>query len=179
MSRQARDAVDRIVAQWQAVRPDVDSSPIHVIGRVSRLSRLIDRGLAENFARFGIESWMYDVLATLRRGGEPYELPAGELVRQTMVTTGAITNRIDRLEQRGLVERTGADDRRKVIVRLTAEGRRLVDDVVGAHLATERTILADLSAHQQRELATLLRVVLLTLGDQAHIDGDARGRVRR
>jgi DNA-binding MarR family transcriptional regulator len=96
-----------------------------------------------------------------------------------MVTTGAITNRIDRLEQRGLVERTGADDRRKVIVRLTAEGRRLVDDVVGAHLATERTILADLSAHQQRELATLLRVVLLTLGDQAHIDGDARGIVDR
>ena len=78
------------------------SSPIDVIGRVSRLSRLIDRRLAENFARFGLEDWMYDVLATLRRRGEPYELTAGELVRQSMVTTGAITNRIDRLEQRGL-----------------------------------------------------------------------------
>ena len=114
-----QDAVDRIVGQWNAVRPDVDVSPISVIGRLSRLSRLVDRRLAENFGRFGIEAWMYDVLATLRRTGEPYELTAGELVRQTMVTTGAITNRVDRLEQRGLVERTRTEDRRKVVVRLT------------------------------------------------------------
>ena len=102
--------------------PDV--SPIEVIGRVSRLSRLIDRRLAENFARHGLENWMYDVLATLRRSGPPYELMAGELVGQTMVTTGAITNRIDRLEQRGFVERDTAQDRRKVIVRLTAQACR-------------------------------------------------------
>ena len=101
------------------MRPDVDLSPVAVIGRVSWLSRLVDRRLAENFARFGIEAWMYDVLATLRRSGEPYELTAGDLVRQTMVTTGAITNRIDRLEERGLVERDRTDDRRKVVVRLT------------------------------------------------------------
>ena len=119
MAGQRQDAVDRIVGQWNAVRPDIDSSPIGVIGRVSRLSRLIDRRLAENFARFGIEAWMYDVLATLRRNGAPYELTAGELVGQSMVTTGAITNRIDRLEARGLVERTRTDDRRKVVVRLT------------------------------------------------------------
>ena len=96
---QRQDAVDRIVGQWNAVRPDIDSSPIGVVGR-SRLSRLIDRRLAENFARFGIEAWMYDVLATLRRNGVSYELTAGELVGQSMVTTGAITNRIDRLEAR-------------------------------------------------------------------------------
>lgn len=159
--------VDRITSQWHAVRPDIDSSPIHVIGRVSRLSRLVDRRLAENFSRHGIESWMYDVLATLRRSGEPYELTAGDLVRQTMVTTGAITNRIDRLEQRGFVERASADDRRKVIVRLTAPGLMLVDDVVEGHMATEREILADLSPRQQRDLANLLRVTLLTLGDRA------------
>jgi DNA-binding MarR family transcriptional regulator len=133
---------------------------------VSRLSRLVDRRLAENFARFGIESWMYDVLATLRRSGEPYELTAGDLVRQTMVTTGAITNRIDRLEERGLVERAGAEDRRKVIVRLTAAGLALVDGVVEAHMATEREILAPLSARQQRDLAALLRTTLLGLGDR-------------
>jgi DNA-binding MarR family transcriptional regulator len=162
---QEHDAVDRITSQWNAVRPDVDVAPIEVIGRVSRLSRLIDRGLAENFARHGIEAWMYDVLATLRRSGPPYELMAGDLVRQTMVTTGAITNRVDRLEQRGLVERASAGDRRKVIVRLTSEGLALVDEVVPGHLATERQMLGTLTSHQQRELVRLLRTVLLGLGD--------------
>lgn len=165
MARQPTDAVDRVIAQWDAVRPDLDSSPVGVIGRVSRLSRLVDRRLGENFARFGIESWMYDVMATLRRSGEPYELTAGDLVRQTMVTTGAITNRIDRLVERGLVERAGAADRRKVIVRLTDRGRELVDEVVVDHLATEREILATLSPRQQAELTTLLRSLLITLGD--------------
>jgi DNA-binding MarR family transcriptional regulator len=161
------DSVDRIVSQWNSVRPDLDMTPINVIGRVSRLSRLVDRVLATNFARAGIESWMYDVLATLRRSGEPYELAAGELVRQTMVTTGAITNRIDRLEGRGLVERVGAADRRKVIVRLTQRGLDLVEEVVDAHMATERDILDALSPRQQRELASLLRTTLLALGDHA------------
>jgi DNA-binding MarR family transcriptional regulator len=167
MAKEQPDAVDRITEQWSAVRPDVDVSPIHVIGRVSRLSRLIDRRLAENFARFGIEDWMYDVMATLRRSGEPYELTAGDLVRQAMVTTGAITNRIDRLEQRGLVERASADDRRKVIVRLTKKGFAMVEEVSVAHLATEREILGALSARQQGELAKLLRIMLLALGDHA------------
>ena len=165
MARPPTDAVDRVIAQWDAVRPDLDSSPIGVIGRVSRLSRLIDRRLGENFARFGIENWMYDVLATLRRTGEPYELTAGDLVRQTMVTTGAITNRIDRLVERGLVERAGAEDRRKVIVRLTDRGRELVDDVVDHHLDTEREILSTLSPRQQADLTTLLRALLVGLGD--------------
>jgi DNA-binding MarR family transcriptional regulator len=166
VARQQRDSVDRITSQWNAVRPDVDVSPVSVIGRVSRLSRLVDRRLAENFARHGIENWMYDVLATLYRSGEPQELTAGDLVRQTMVTTGAITNRIDRLEQRGLVERASADDRRKVIVRLTKPGRDLVEEVVITHLATEREILAALSPRQQQNLANLLRSVLLALGDE-------------
>jgi len=110
---------------------------------------------------------MYDVLATLRRSGEPYELTAGELVRQTMVTTGAVTNRIDRLEERGLVERTRTRDRRKVVVRLTQQGLDLVDGVVHPHMATEREILAALSPRQQAELARLLRTALLGLGDRA------------
>jgi DNA-binding MarR family transcriptional regulator len=167
------DAVDRITSQWQAIRPDLDVSPMRVIGRVSRLSRLIDRRLGENFARFGIENWMYDVLATLYRSGPPHELTAGELVGQTMVTTGAITNRIDRLAERGLVERAPAADRRKVIVRLTKRGIDLVDVVSGAHLATESEILAPLSDRQQGEFARLLRTILLSLGDRADA-GDAR-----
>jgi DNA-binding MarR family transcriptional regulator len=165
---QQGDAGDRVTAQWNAVRPDLDVAPIDVIGRVSRLSRLVDRLLGENFARFGIEAWMYDVLATLRRTGAPFELTAGELVRHTMVTTGAITNRIDRLEQRGLVERTGTADRRKVVVRLTARGVNLVDEVVGDHLRTEGEILASLSPRQRAVLAGLLRTTLLGLGDGAN-----------
>ncbi|MBI4933788.1 MAG: MarR family transcriptional regulator [Actinobacteria bacterium] len=166
MPRSSPDAVDRIVAQWGAARPEVDASPIEVIGRVSRLSRLVDKRLAENFARHGLENWMYDVLATLRRGGEPYELTAGDLVRQSMVTTGAITNRIDRLEERGLVERVSAADRRKVIVRLTPKGKALVDEVVHTHMATEEEILSALSPRQRADLAALLRTSLLALDDR-------------
>jgi DNA-binding MarR family transcriptional regulator len=169
MARQQQDAVDRITAQWNSVRPEVDMAPLNVIGRVSRLSRLVDRRLAENFGQYGLENWMYDVLATLRRSGEPYELTAGDLVRHAMVTTGAITNRIDRLAQLGLVVRASSDDRRKVIVRLTKKGLDLVDEVVGAHMSTERAILAQLSSRQQHDLANLLRIVLIGLGDHAEV----------
>ena len=171
MSTTPRDTVDRIIRQWDAVRPDVDSSPIEVIGRVSRLSRLIDQHLAENFARYDLDDWMYDVVATLRRSGEPYQLTAGDLMRQCMVTTGAMTNRIDRLEQRGLVERVATDDRRKVIVQLTKRGLDTVDEVVVAHMATEREILSSLSTRQQHELANLLRTTLVALGDHGETPG--------
>ena len=166
-----QDAVERIVGQWREQRPDLDVSPLEVIGRVSRLSRLIDRRLGENFAEHGIEAWMYDVMATLRRTGEPYELYAGDLVEQTMVTTGAITNRIDRLAERGLVERHhSTDDRRKVIVRLTPEGRRLVDEVAPGHYDVEQRMLASLSTSERSRLAGALRTVLLDLGDEAAPD---------
>ena len=165
MARTPPDAVDAITAQWAGIRPDLDVSPMQVIGRVSRLSRLIDRVLATNFAEHGLENWMYDVLATLRRTGAPYELTAGDLVRQTMVTTGAMTNRIDRLAERGLVERISGTDRRTVIVRLTDVGRALVDDVSATHMDTERQILAALTSTQQAQLADLLREMLVSLGD--------------
>lgn len=161
-----RDMVDRIAEQWRTVRPDIDSSPLEAIGRISRLSRLIDRRLGENFARHGIEAWMYDVLATLRRSGDPYQLTAGDLGDQTMITTGAMTNRIDRLEERGLVERdTAPDDRRKVVVRLTSVGLELVDDIAPGHLETEREILSALSPRQQEDLVAHLRRLLVGLGD--------------
>ncbi len=140
---------------------------MEVVGRVARLSRLNDRVLAENFARHDIEAWMYDVLATLRRSGEPHALTAGRLVSQTMVTTGAMTNRIDRLEQRGLVERVSAADRRKVIVRLTAAGKSLVDEVTPGHLRTADQLLGGLSTRQRTDLSRILRKLLLELGDTA------------
>lgn len=108
---------------------------------------------------------MYDVLATLRRNGAPYQLTAGQLVAQTMVTTGAMTNRVDRLAERGLVERLAGTDRRTVIVGLTKDGVRLVDRVVESHLDVERQLLSSLSPTQQRTLAASLRNVLVDLGD--------------
>lgn len=169
MARADRDAVDRIAEQWHMVRPELDVSPMEVIGRVSRLSRLVDRKLAENFARHGIEAWMYDVLATLRRSGEPYEMTAGDLGGQTMITTGAMTNRIDRLEGRGLVERdTAADDRRKVIVRLMPAGLALVDEIAPGHLDVERQILSPLTDRQRSQLIDILRSLLLGLDDRPH-----------
>jgi DNA-binding MarR family transcriptional regulator len=161
------DAVDRILEQWRDVRPDLDSAPIAVIGRLSRLSAIVDRRLAENFARHDLEAWMYDVLATLRRSGPPYELTTGELLEQSMVTTGAMTNRVDRLEQRGLVERSSVPgDRRKVLVRLTESGLDVVDEVVGGHLDTERELLQSLTPSQQATLERLLRTALIGLGDR-------------
>ena len=165
MARQHADAVDRIVEQWHEVRPRFDASPIHVVGRVSRLSRLVDKRLAVNFGEHGLENWMYDVLATLRRSGAPYELTAGDLVAQTMVTTGAMTNRIDRLQDLGYVERRPGTDRRTVIVGLTESGRTKVDDVSTSHMDTERELLGALSPKQQDQLASLLRTVLLSLDD--------------
>lgn len=170
MANNNRDVVDRIIRQWNRERSDVDASPLEVVGRVSRLSRLVDKVVGENFAKHGIEAWMFDVLATLRRSGKPFELAAGSLVRQTMVTTGAMTNRIDRLEQRGLVERVAAQDRRKVIVRLTPDGRDLVDAVVVTHMEIEQEILGPLSDRQRTDLAKHLRAILLHLGDTAATD---------
>lgn len=162
------DTVDQILQQWSDAVPELDVSAMAVIGRVSRLSRLIDRHLAENFAEHGIDNWMYDVLATLRRTGSPFELSPGELVEQTMVTTGAMTNRVDRLIERGYVERSHSDiDRRRIIVRLTASGRDLVDTVAPHHYALEAQLVGSLTSRQQQTLVSMLRTVLLDLGDTA------------
>src|SRR3954451_17130355 len=114
------DAVDDILAQWARERPDLDVSPMGIIGRISRLQMLLHRELREFFATRGLENWEFDVLAMLRRSGAPYELTAGALLKAAMVTSGAITNRIDRMEAKGLVERVrDAGDRRSVRIRLT------------------------------------------------------------
>lgn len=160
------DAVDQILAQWRRERPDVDVWPMGVVGRITRLSRLLDRELKEFFAGHGLERWEFDVLATLRRSGPPYELTAGALNRAAMVTSGAITNRIDRLAARGLVERVpDEEDRRSVRVRLTDQGRTTVDEIVGSHVANEMRLLAGLDPQERERLAGLLRGLLESLGD--------------
>ncbi|MGI5329767.1 MarR family winged helix-turn-helix transcriptional regulator [Actinomadura nitritigenes] len=160
------DAVDDILAQWARERPDLDVRPMGIIGRISRLQMLLHRELRGFFAERGLESWEFDVLATLRRSGAPYELTAGALLKAAMVTSGAITNRIDRMEAKGLVERVrDAGDRRSVLIRLTPHGLAVVDEAVGAHVENEARLLAPLGPSEREDLAGRLRVLLESLGD--------------
>ena len=164
MDETTRDAIDRIIDQWRQERPDLDYSPVEVIGRISRLSQILERGLDETFATFGLNRSGFDVLATLRRSGPPYRLTPTMLFRELLRSSGTMTNRIDRLEQAGLVRRIpDPDDRRGVLVELTPEGLDLLDRVADEHLSNERRLLAGLSSHDQRELAALLRKLLRSL----------------
>ena len=161
MARNARDEVDDLVEAWARERSDLDLRPVAVFSRISRLARHLDLARREAFSAHDIESWEFDVLAALRRAGEPYELSPGRLLRETLVTSGTMTNRVDRLAARGLVERSpDPDDRRGVIVRLRPEGKAAVDGAFEALLSAEAELLADLPASQQRELANLLRRLL-------------------
>ena len=155
------DEVDDIVARWQAERPDLDVTPLQVLSRVSRLARHLDRARRDAFTAHGLETWEFDVLSALRREGSPYQLSPGALLRATLVTSGTMTNRIDRLEAAGLVSRNrDPQDKRGVLVRLTDAGRRTVDAAMSDLLGRERAILAGLSSTAQRDLAGLLRRVL-------------------
>ena len=147
-----------IVAQWEAERPDIDASPMHVIGRISRLAADLDPLLAPVFTSHGLGDGEFDVLATLRRSGEPFELSPGDLGASMMVTSGAVTKRVDRLERSGLVTRRVSEvDARARLIRLTAKGRRLVDEAVVDHVANEERLLSGLSAAEREALAGLLR----------------------
>jgi DNA-binding MarR family transcriptional regulator len=152
------DEVDRIVAAWRRERPDLDVAPLEVLSRVTRIARHLDRDRASAFSGHGLETWEFDVLAALRRSGAPYQLSPGQLGSQTLVTSGTMTNRIDRLEARELVARhPDPDDGRGVLVRLTARGSTLVDTALAALLERERALLAGLDDDSRAELAQLLR----------------------
>jgi DNA-binding MarR family transcriptional regulator len=162
------DAVDAVTAQWRRERPDVDVWPMEVVGRVSRLSRLLERELRGPFAEHGLESFEFDVLATLRRSGAPYELTAGALLKAAMVTSGAITNRIDKLEAKGLVQRVrDSGDRRTVRIRLSERGLELIDELLVVHVANEARLLSGLAPADRDHLIVLLRGLLESLGDTA------------
>ena len=153
------DLVAAVIAQWQAERPDLDASPIGVIGRLSRVSRFVTDELVETYRSFGLGEGEFDILATLRRTGTPFALSPSELGDATMVTKGAVSKRLDSLEAKGLVAREAVEhDGRARVVRLTDAGLALIDDAIVAHLANERRILEALPEDDRAELERILTV---------------------
>lgn len=152
------DHVETIQQQWRTERPDLDVSPLGVIARLHRLADDLRTELVATYAEFGLGEGEFDVLATLRRQGEPFELAPGEIARRTMVTSGAVSKRIDRLEADALVERReAADDRRGRVVALTPAGRERIDAAFAAHVANEHRLLGPLDAQRRERLEELLR----------------------
>jgi DNA-binding MarR family transcriptional regulator len=158
----ASDEVDRIVGSWRRERPDLDFAPLQVLSRVARLSKHLDRARRTAFSRSELESWEFDVLSALRRAGAPYELSPKALLQQTLVSSGTMTNRIDRLVGRGLVtRRTDPHDGRGVLVGMTPGGLERVDTAITRLLDAEAELLSTLSPVDQERLAGLLRKLSL------------------
>src|SRR5690242_12898146 len=162
-----RDEVDDLVAAWRAQRPDLDVEPMQVLSRISRLARHLDIARRGAFAEHGLESWELDVLSALRRQGPPFQLTPGALLRATLVTSGTMTNRIDRLAAANLVRREpDPRDKRGVLVTLTERGREAVDAALTDLLERENALLSRLGPEQRKVLADLLRTLLVPFDEE-------------
>ncbi|MFC7495175.1 MULTISPECIES: MarR family winged helix-turn-helix transcriptional regulator [unclassified Nocardioides] len=151
------DHVGRIMAQWASERPDLDVSPQGIIGRLHRLAAHLTEELVAVYGRYGLGEGEFDVLATLRRSGTPYELTPGELAAQTMVSSGAVTKRVDRCAEQGWVTRRVSDnDARGRVVALTGAGRAVIDEAFTAHMANEHRLVGALDQMERARLAHLL-----------------------
>lgn len=159
------DHVDFVTSQWAKERPDLDVSAMGIIGRASRLYLAYQKGMQENFAVFGLNAAKFDVLATLRRAGAPYALSPGDLLKATMVASGTMTNRIDRLEKDGLVQRSvNPEDSRSFLIALTDKGLKLTDAAVEAHVATQTRLVSGLTHEEQAAFKALLSKALAAAG---------------
>lgn len=166
-----QDEVDGLIEAWGRERPDLDNASLAVFSRVSRLARHLERARKATFAAHELEAYEFDVLTALRRAGAPYELSPGALVAQTLVTSGTMTNRLDRLEARGLLtRRPDPRDRRSVRARLTRAGRDRVDAALTELVDRENALLAPLGERQRRAVAAALRSVLAPLDAAAAPD---------
>jgi DNA-binding MarR family transcriptional regulator len=162
--RSKEDSVDMILQQWRHERPDFDVTPMGIIGRISRIERLIDEQMKAACSKFKLERWGFDVLASLRRAGKPYQLTPTQLYNSLLLTSGAMTNRIDRLETAGLVERLrDPADRRGILVSLTKDGLKLIDKAVAMHMEVETAMLSSFSSKDREKFAELLRTLLQDL----------------
>lgn len=159
------DRIDRLLGQWSAERPELDCSGLDVVARVQDVAKILRRGEDEALEAMGLRMWEYDVLSALRRQGKPYRMPATELARESLLSSGAMTNRIDRLEDRGLVERDrDPEDRRGVLVRLTSAGRKLVDAAIEARLGIANEQLSSLSQQERQAISSGLRKINIVAG---------------
>lgn len=161
ISRVNRDTIDELQKDWSEQRPDLDPEPMGVILRIQALAKILGEQTSLRLQEYNLQWWQYDVLSTLRRQGEPFTLPATALAESAMLTSGAMTNRIDRLEELDLVRRMkDPDDGRKVLVRLTDKGLKLIEGATEARFETAMDALESLSTRQRSSLANLLRLVL-------------------
>lgn len=161
------DRIDRTRAEWAREEPDLDTSPMEVIGRVLRVAHLADARIRPVLRRTGLDRGAFDVLATLRRAGHPYRLTPTVLYQELVLTSGAVTHRVDALARAGLVERVpDPNDRRSSLVALTGRGRAVVDDAMAAHMRCEAEMIAGMPGDSRRALAVLLRHLLLDM--EAH-----------
>jgi DNA-binding MarR family transcriptional regulator len=170
MAATTKDHVDRILQQWRRERPDLDTSPMSVIARISRLSRLLERRIADTLKAHGLDEARFGVLAALRRAGPPYCLSPTALYNSLLISSGAMTNRLERLTAEGLVRRVpDPTDRRSSLVQLTPRGLDVIERAVAAHTANEHAMLAALTRSERRQLADLLRKLLATFEDDARL----------
>ena len=161
-----QDHVDHILEQWSQQRPDLDVSPMGIIGRMSRLSRFLEHSIADLLAEHGLNEPQFAVLAALRRAGPPHCLSPTDLYNSLLVSSGAMTNRLRRLEDAGLVKRVpDPRDGRSLLVSLTRKGHKVIDDAVNAHTANEHRLLTALGPEERQVLADLLRRLLLQFED--------------
>lgn len=165
-----RDLVDRILEQWRRERPDLDTSPMSVIARVSRLSRILERRIAEVLAKHGLNESQFGVLAALRRAGPPYCLSPTALYSSLLISSGAMTNRLDRLTTAGFVRRIpDPNDRRSTLVQLTPKGLRVIEQAIAAHAENEQELLAPLGQSERKALAEYLRTLLSEYEDESQL----------
>lgn len=161
MAMRDPDHVDVIAGQWRRERPDLDVAPLALLGRLFRFAQLADSALAEGVKPYGLQLGWFDLLAALRRAGAPYELNPKQLMAATLLSSGGMTKRLDRLAEAGLVERRpDPGDRRGTLVRLTDHGKTTIDQALGAHVANEERILSSLNTADRRSLDSLLRTLL-------------------
>ncbi len=155
------DAIDRVVSQWAKERPELDTEPMAIMGRLMRIAKHMENHVAELHKRYDLKMGEFDVLATLRRSGQPYRLTPSELISSMMLTSGAMTNRLDKLEKKGLIAREHSkEDRRSVTVALTAKGFELIDSLIEQHLQAQHELMGSLSSTEKGQINQALKLLL-------------------
>ncbi|MGR5276012.1 MarR family winged helix-turn-helix transcriptional regulator [Vibrio rotiferianus] len=155
------DAIDRVVSQWAKEKPDLDTEPMAIMGRLMRIAKHMENHVAEVHKRYDLKMGEFDVLATLRRSGEPYRLTPSELISSMMLTSGAMTNRLDKLEKKGLIDREHSkEDRRSVTVQLTSKGFELIDVLIEQHLQAQHELMGSLTSDERGQVNQALKLLL-------------------